>query len=165
MEWLNDLDIATNLTLAPAIISMKGEREFLEKLSADQNSFAIVARETDELIGNCGFLNVDNVNRKAELGIFIGDKKYWNQGYGRETIELLLDFGFNVRNFHSVMLIVREFNHRAIKCYEKCGFKRIGVRREACIFGDQKYGEIYMDILAGEFRGKVIGKILEDKEV
>lgn len=81
----------------------------------------------------------------------IGDKNYWDQGYGREAIELVLNYGFNILNLNNIMLNVYSFNKRAITCYENIGFKEIGRRREAYILGKRKYDEIHMDILADEF--------------
>ncbi|SKC69450.1 GNAT family N-acetyltransferase [Maledivibacter halophilus] len=163
-EWLNDLELGIHLVSAPQVIPLSKEREILERLSVEGYNFAIVDFEKDELLGNCGLLNVDFINRTAELGIFIGNKEYWNRGLGQEAIELILNFGFNIINLNNIMLRVRGFNKRAIKCYEKCGFKVIGIRREAITFGDKKYGEIYMDILASEFKGDIVSKILENFE-
>ncbi len=161
-EWLNDPETAVFLDCFFQNISLLKERELLEKLARDQNVFAIVDKNSGKLIGNCGLHNVDFINRKAVLGIFIGDKDYRNRGFGAEAISLLLDFAFNALNLNSVMLVVKEFNKRGIKCYEKCGFKKIGIRREASIVAGKKYGEIMMDILAEEFSENRIEKYLKD---
>lgn len=160
-EWLNDFDVIVNMTISNSVISMLTEKEMLEKLSKEGYNFAIVDAAKNELIGNCSLVYVDNIHRKAELGIFIGNKEYWGRGYGPEAIELLLNFGFNVLNLNNVILRVFEFNKRAIKCYEKCGFKLIGMRRESVIYGDKKYGEYYMDILASEFKANLVDDILK----
>lgn len=161
-KWINDLDVNIYLTSAPSVYSLSKEKEILERISKEGYNFAIIDSEKEKVIGNCGLLNVDLVNRKAELGIFIGEKEYWGKGYGTETIELLLDFSFNLLNLNSVMLVVRAFNKRAIKCYEKCGFKLIGIRREAVIMGPQKYDEYYMDILATEFKRNFTLEIVDN---
>lgn len=161
-KWINDLDVNIYLTSAPSVYSLSKEKEILERISKEGYNFAIIDSEKEKVIGNCGLLNVDLVNRKAELGIFIGEKEYWGKGYGTETIELLLDFSFNLLNLNSVMLVVRAFNKRAIKCYEKCGFKLIGIRREAVIMGPQKYDEYYMDILAKEFKRNFTLEIVDN---
>lgn len=158
-EWVNDLDITINLTLAPNIYSLEKEREALISLSKEGYNFAIVTLDKDELIGNCGLGNVNLIHRTAEAGIFIGNKDYWNKGYGTEAMKLLLDYGFNLLNLNNIMLRVLSFNKRAIKSYKKCGFKEIGRRREAVIIGNKKYDQIYMDILASEFKGKIPEKI------
>ncbi|WP_027339748.1 GNAT family N-acetyltransferase [Halonatronum saccharophilum] len=154
-KWINDLEVSINLGNPAQIYSLGKEKELLEELSKEGNNLAIVDLERDELIGNCGLMNINQINRTAELGIFIGDKGYWSKGFGREAINLLLDYGFNLLNLNNILLKVYSFNKRAIKCYKRCGFKEIGRRREAYILGNKRYDFIYMDILASEFKGKI----------
>ena len=151
-EWLNDLEVISNLTLHSAVINVNSERTILEKLSKEHN-YSIIDIETNQLIGNCGLFDLDHLNRKAEVGLFIGDKKFWNRGYGTEALRLLLDYGFKALNLHNIMLKVYSFNERAIKCYEKTGFKIIGKRRASLRRLNNVYDEIYMDILPEEFYG------------
>jgi RimJ/RimL family protein N-acetyltransferase len=153
--WVNDLETAVNLTIAPQIISLDKEREVLEEMAKGGYNFAIVRREDDALLGNCGLLTVDQVQRTAELGIFIGEKVERGKGYGSEALELLLDYAFNLLNLHSIYLRVRSFNEAAIKSYEKVGFEVIGRRRECVRIGGSYYDEIYMDILEQDFEGKI----------
>ena len=152
-EWLNDLEVTSNLTLYGSVINTETERSFLERLSREHN-YSIIDMGTDKLIGTCGFVEVDHLNQKAETGIFIGDRNYWNKGYGTESLRLLLDYGFRALNLHNVMLKAYAFNERAIKTYEKIGFKIIGKRREALKRGNEMFDDIYMDILPGDFYPK-----------
>ena len=152
-EWLNDMEISINLQLYGGAISLENERAFLSNLSKDHN-YSIIDLETEKLIGNCGFLDIDYVNQTAETGIFIGDKKFWNKGYGTEALSLLIDYGFKALNFHNIMLKVYEYNKSAIKCYEKIGFKQIGKRREALHRNLEKYNIIFMDIIQNEYYKK-----------
>ncbi len=152
-RWMNDLSTTCNLTTAPKIISLEMEEEMLVKLQKDGYNFAIVQKENDELTGNCGLMNVDLVQRTAELGIFIGEEKHRGKGYGSEAMRLLLDYAFNLLNLHSVYLRVRSFNKAGQRCYQKVGFKEIGRRRECVLLGGQYYDEIFMDILDREFDG------------
>ena len=149
-EWLNDLEVAANLTLYNSVITVEAEKEFLANLSKEHN-YSIVDTETNELIGSCGFIGLDHLNQIAEAGIFIGNKNYWNKGYGTESFQLLLDYGFKALNLHSVMLRVYSFNERAIRVYEKLGFTFIGKWREALRRGNKAYDIIFMDILREEF--------------
>lgn len=152
-EWLNDLEITKYLTLYPYIISFENEKEFLDKLSKGHN-YSIIDNNTNELIGNCGFGDIDHINQTAEAGIFIGNNKYLNNGYGTEALSLLLDYGFKALNFHNIFLRIFSFNERAKKCYEKIGFKIIGKKREALLRGKERHDIILMDILYNDFYEK-----------
>jgi len=152
-EWLNDLELTVNLTLYNSIINVESEKVFLENLSKEHN-YSIIDLETDELIGNCGFLEVDNLNQTGEVGIFIGNKSFWGKGYGTEALTLLLDYGFKALNLHNIQLRVYGYNKRAIKSYEKVGFKLIGIRRNALYRNRERHNIIFMDILANEFYEK-----------
>jgi RimJ/RimL family protein N-acetyltransferase len=152
-EWLNDVEILVNLQLYSSAISLENERTFLSDLSKDHN-YSIIDLETEELIGNCGFLDIDHINQTSEVGIFIGNKKYWNKGYGTEALSLLIDYGFKALNFHNILLKVYEYNKSAIKCYEKIGFKQIGKRREALHRNLEKHNIVFMDILQNEYYEK-----------
>jgi len=99
---------------------------------------------------------INNINRTATLGIFIGNKKYWSKGYGTEAIQLILDFGFNYLNLNNIDLALMEFNQRALKCYEKCGFKEIGRKRKCNFINGKYYDSILMDILVEEFTDSYI---------
>lgn len=160
-EWLNDLEITINLSMAHNTYTLDQEKEALRSLSAEGYNFAIVNQEDDQLLGNCGLMNVDLINQIGEVGIFIGNKNFWNKGYGTEAMQLLLDYAFNLLNLNNIELKVYAFNRRAIKCYKKCGFKEIGRRREAHIIAGEKYDELYMDILAAEFEGEIPNLVKE----
>ena len=152
-EWLNDMELLLNIQLYSSAISLENEKAFLGNLSKDHN-YAIIDLEKDELIGNCGFMDIDHINQTSEIGIFIGNKQFRNKGYGTEALSLLIDYGFKALNFHNIMLRVYEYNKGAIKSYEKIGFKYIGMRREALHRNLEKHNIVYMHILPDEFYEK-----------
>lgn len=149
-RWLNDMEVTWNLKPASRNISLLFEREFLPSMIKNHN-YAIVENEHDTLIGNCGLINHDQLNKHAEVGIFIGNKEYWGKGYGTEALKLFLDYVFRFLNLRNMMLTVYSFNERAIKCYKKVGFKEIGRRRKALLRNMEEYDIVYMDILNDEF--------------
>jgi RimJ/RimL family protein N-acetyltransferase len=152
-EWVNDLEVTVNLQLYQHAINVENERVILGDLSKDHN-YSIIDMKTDELIGNCGFFGIDNLNQTAEVGIFIGNKKYWNKGYGTEALTLLMDYGFRALNLYNIQLRVYGFNGRAKRSYEKIGFKQIGARRKALYRNMERHDIIFMDILVDEFYEK-----------
>lgn len=152
-HWLNDMEVVRLLSMAHGIINVENERKFISELGA-QHNYGIVTVSDEKLIGNCGFVNMDAVNRCAEIGIFIGDKSYWHQGFGTEAMKLLIDYGFNYLNLHNIFLYVYAFNTHAAACYRKIGFKEIGRRRQA-VYRNRAYHDlILMDILSEDFYEK-----------
>ncbi len=162
-EWVNDMDVAIGMTFANMLINDESEKMALERLSKEPFNFAIIHKATNQVIGNLGFVKLDYINSLGEVGIFVGDKSYWGNGYGKEALELLIDFGFNLLNLNNIYLRVYSFNTQAIKCYKKIGFKEVGRLREAKQIGGNKYDEVFMDLLAKEFKSPYILKILENK--
>jgi len=161
-EWLNDFEVAANLNILTQIISLESEKKWLESVQLKQDYvFAIILREQEKMIGTTGLTKINYIDRCAEFGIFIGDKNHWNRGIGTEAAQLTLDFAFNVLNLKNVMLKVFSYNKRAIKSYEKAGFKLIGSRRCAKIIAGEYYDDVYMDVLADEFESPFIKKQFE----
>ena len=151
-EWLNDFETTDYVGRSDAIMTLEEEKKYLEsEPNPNARYFSIVTLENDELIGTISLEKISGIHRTAVLGIFIGNKDYRSKGYGTEAIKLLLDYGFNYLNLNSIRLDLMEFNERALKCYQKCGFKEYG-RQRKCRFVNGKYYDIIsMDILAEEF--------------
>ena len=60
---------------------------------------------------------------------------------------MLTNYGFQVLRLHTIYLRTYDFNEKAKKSYEKCGFKEFGRRHEA-VFIDGKYHDvIYMELI------------------
>ena len=66
-------------------------------------------------------------------------------------MRLLLDYAYKTLNLHNIMLKVYAYNERAIKCYEKTGFKKAGEIREALIRNGKKHNIVLMDIVPDDF--------------
>jgi RimJ/RimL family protein N-acetyltransferase len=156
-RWDNDLDVILQASMngftTPATLLYEDPARAKEIL---KHMFVIVDAETDAPIGWCSLFYRLPENRRAQLAIMIGEKEFWGRGYGQEAVTLLLDYGFNILNLNSVELGVYAFNERAIRCYERIGFRRIGVQRESRIVAGGKHDTVLMDLLASEFESPVV---------
>ncbi|MGU3473316.1 GNAT family N-acetyltransferase [Paenibacillus sp. D51F] len=112
----------------------------------------IALRDTDELIGDIAIQDIDRNNRNAGIRIALNDKSHQGKGYGSEAMRLMLDYGFGILNLHRIELNVFAFNDRAAHVYEKLGFKREGVQREALYYDHAYHDSILMAILEDEYR-------------
>lgn len=150
VKWLNDKNISENIGLDSKVITLAFEKKWISD-NLDGYIFAIVLKETDELIGNISLNDVDLIHRSASLGIFIGEENNRGCGYGKEAIKLILDYGFNNLNLNNIMLRVYSFNKRAIKVYESLGFKTFGIRHKSHYFKGKFYDEIHMEVLKEQY--------------
>jgi len=158
LKWFNDPEITQYLTMYRPMTRME-EEDWMENLKKREDTirFSIVIPFEDgseNLIGNCGIHNIDWKNRVGELGIVIGEKEYQNKGYGTEAMELLLEYGFNTVNLNRIELVVYHYNIRALRSYEKIGFKEEGRKKQFMWNKGKYYDAIIMGILAEEWSEK-----------
>jgi RimJ/RimL family protein N-acetyltransferase len=120
----------------------------------------ITARDEDEPnqpgepIGRIGYVELDRRHRHAEIALMIGERAYWSRGYGTDAVTAYLAYLFHEFNLHKVYLRVEEYNARAQRAYEKCGFRRDGVFREHTFLGGRYYDSIIMSITEDEYRAR-----------
>ena len=72
-------------------------------------------------------LGVENYDAPYGIDAFIGETEYQNQGIGTKAIKLLTKYLFEVESADVILIDPQTWNSRAIKCYEKCGFKAIKI--------------------------------------
>ncbi len=73
-------------------------------------------------IGNCSYYHISETKGETELGIMIGERDYWNKGYGTDTVTTLVNHIFRGTKLKRIYLKTLESNDRAHKCFQKCGF-------------------------------------------
>ncbi|MGM1048468.1 MAG: GNAT family N-acetyltransferase [Bacillota bacterium] len=134
--------------------TLEGVSRYIEGKSADDSTvlLLIALSDTDEVIGDIALQDINHVNRNANVRIAIDSDNHKGKGYGPESIRLLLEYGFGVLNLHRIELQVFAYNERAIKAYEKVGFSREGVQRDALYYNHQYHDSIMMSILEDEYR-------------
>jgi len=105
---------------------------FLSSMNAQQRypdsgrrSFAI-EDEGGRHIGNVMYYNLRRETGEAELGITIGDRAHWGQGYGSDAVQTLVRFLFYSKGLHRVFLHTLDWNTRAQRCFGKAGFEQRG---------------------------------------
>jgi RimJ/RimL family protein N-acetyltransferase len=107
--------------------------------------FAIVVG--DEVVGTCCFWGIDLHNRRAHLGIGLGEE-HRGKGIGTDATRVMLHYAFVDRGFHRVQLEVLATNTAAIRSYEKAGFREDGRMRESAWVRGGFVDEIYMSVLS-----------------
>lgn len=156
-NWNRDSELKRLMDSGASILySEKAGKEFFEKMvkddSPDHHFFSIRALEDNRLLGD---INLDVVNnwlgRNAFVGIGIGNREDWSKGYGTDAMNLVLRFAFTEINLHRVTLTVFEYNPRAVRSYEKAGFRHEGRIRGALLRDGKRWDMFFMGILREEW--------------
>lgn len=153
--WINDRDdVLSNAPYKP--ISESDHQDWFESVRqrTDTVLFGIRLLETSKLIGSCQLHSISEIHRSSELQIRLGDASERGKGLGTEAVKLLLSFAFNDLNLHRVYLHVFNTNTAAIRSYEKAGFVREGVLRQAAHINGDYLDVFVMGILREEHAGK-----------
>ncbi len=117
-----------------------------------QEQYGWIIESEGRGIGQAKLHSLDTANRRARYAIGIFSQAYWNRGLGTEATNLILEYAFENLHLHRVDLRVLAFNHRAIACYEKCGFVREGIEREGAWIEGEWQSDVMMSILEQEYR-------------
>ncbi|MBM6615547.1 ribosomal protein S18-alanine N-acetyltransferase [Desemzia sp. RIT804] len=97
---------------------------FEEDLKTAQAHYGIV------LFNNrcIGFIGYHSILGEAEITNFVIAKQFQRQGTALKLLQRCLE-KLNTENVEQVFLEVRESNQNAIQLYQKCGFQKIGIRK------------------------------------
>jgi RimJ/RimL family protein N-acetyltransferase len=122
-------------------------------LADEPNAYTWAVEHEGRCIGGTGLrVNTDQHRAAFWIGLFVAGLR--GRGLGRQTTNLVVDWAFSELGAHRVELEVLAGNHRAIRCYQACGFRHEGVRREAELYPDGWRDFIEMAILQQEWRLK-----------
>lgn len=116
-------------------------------------SFIIALPDDSSAVGEVVINDVDHDNKSANIRIAFFSEADVSKGYGTDAMRLMVDYGFKHMGLHRIELGVYAFNPRAIRAYEKVGFKREGVLRDALLWDGEYTDSIVMSILEHEWQG------------
>ncbi len=127
--WGTDPELA-HLDAAPLLTTtfaryLSDYTSQLRYLPLIRHQFAIDTLEGKH-IGNCVYYGVNETKGEAELGIMIGDRGCWDNGYGTDAVTTLVSYIFHKTNLKRIYLKTLDSNSRAQKCFQKCGFTPYG---------------------------------------
>ena len=133
--------------------SINDFERWLSNIPIKKNSYSIgiCSSNSGSLIGYAGIADISSTNKSGEYFILIGDPNHWGQGIGTEVTKTITSYGFNQLDLHRIFLTVSDLNHRAVKVYENCGFKREGILRDAALRDGRFHNKIIMSLLSTEW--------------
>ena len=103
-------------------------------------------------MGEAVLNDLDPDNESANYRVWLAGPQLFGQGYGTEITRLVVDYALGTVGLHRVSLGVYDFNSRAQRVYEKCGFSHEGRLREALRWDGQWHDELLMAVLHSDPR-------------
>jgi len=152
-KWSNDPE--TRSLIGECLpMGVEQNEKWFEKVDNDESRiwFSLVLKEGNRVVGEAGLLRMFHPWRGTDLTLIIGEKDVRGKGYGAEAMRLLLDYAFGYLNFHRVAIGVVGFNEKALRFYEKVGFKKEGIQRDGYYFNHRYHDFVMMCILEDEYR-------------
>ena len=171
-KWINDPDATQFMFTGQLPTSERQVRELVRGYIENPHHvvFIIVEKVTRQPVGFAGLFELYGMSSYAgkflpgfiaswysstgsgDYRILIGEKKFWNKGYGAEVCALLTHYGFDRLNLNVMALgLTRADNRGAIQLYERLGYRFCGIKRRSMYRNGRYYDAALMDILREEY--------------
>jgi RimJ/RimL family protein N-acetyltransferase len=156
VHWQRDSEFVRLLDSDPLRLhSEKAIKEWFEKqtqsgFQPERYSFSVRSLAEDKYIGSLG-LWVDLIHGEAWVGLGIGEREFWSKGYGTDMMKLCQQYVFHELSLERLSLGLHEYNPRALRSYEKCGFRLEGRTRQDLMREGKRYDSLWMGILREEW--------------
>jgi len=146
--WRNSPGVRRYMFTQDLIAESRQKRWFAAVANDDTKRYYVV--ETDD--GPVGMVYIDDIdwrNRRAEWGIYIGEKGARRKGYASEAARLMLRYAFGYLNLNRIFARMLADNARGIEFHERLGFRRDGVLKDY-IVRDGEYVDVVVMSLSGD---------------
>jgi RimJ/RimL family protein N-acetyltransferase len=151
-RWNQDLEFTARMGTPGEAHSLEMRQEAYDRnarIRPDSVEFAVLLLSNGQLIGFGGLFDITRA-MAATLFVGIGERDHWGQGIGTEATRLICEYGFFFRSLHSIKVEVNGYNRRAIRVYERLGFKPVGRLRGTILMNGSRYDQVIMDLLRHE---------------
>lgn len=125
-------------------------------LNRGTNIRCSIVNKNDEIVGLASLTNIDRINQSATFHIMIGNNNNRGKGIGSCAINEILKHAFFDMNLNRIELTVLESNEKAIKAYNKIGFKKEGIKKKSIYKNGHFIDVVMMAILKTEFYDGVV---------
>lgn len=153
-EWRVDMSSWMQMTTeAPYPMTLAAFTELYDRITLEKDNTEFAIEAGGELVGRCGMFSFDPLARSAEVGISFGPE-HRGKGYGRDTLRVLLDYGFTKRNLNRVWLETTATNEAALRSYAAAGFVEEGRLREHAYIEGAYVDGVRMAVLRAEWEAR-----------
>jgi len=155
-RWINDQETTLFMGSGKFPLSIDALKDYINgfKNSRDGMLLGIFLKENLNHIGNVTLQDIEHTDRRAEIGIFIGEKEARGKGYATEVIKILAGHAFKKLNLNKLTSGIIEGNDSSKKVFMKAGFSVEGILREH-FYLDGKYLDcIRMGLFKSEYESE-----------
>jgi diamine N-acetyltransferase len=103
----------------------------------------VISSYDKEALGMIDLFDFDFKNRRAGIGILVKESSDRQRGYGREALQLLINYSFTHLNLHQLYCNISEDNLASIKLFTNQGFEQIGLKKD-WIYSNKTYKNEYL---------------------
>ena len=128
--------------------------ESLQKTKLTNYMFSIINLKDNNIIGACGLLYINWVIRSADFSFYIGEKNEYisNSDISKESVKLLIDYGFNNLNLNKIWMELYEFDNLKIDFFTKnFGFQKDALLRDNCYEDGKYYNSLIISLLKRDY--------------
>ena len=163
-RWNQNTEYFRMLDNDPATLFSKTIMQGWMEKGLEENSyrhyfFTIHLLKDEKPVGFTSLFNLNWNSGESWVSIALGEPEHWGKGYGTEAMRLLLRYAFTELNLHRVTLFLFEYNPRAMRSYEKAGFRVEGRMRQVVRREGRAWDAIWMGILRSEWEQVEAGRL------
>jgi diamine N-acetyltransferase len=127
-------------------------RQYLQNAHQDiyeakQLRLVICESESDKTIGLIDLFDFDPKNHRAGIGILIHNTNQRCQGFGKQALQLVIDYTFNQLQIHNLYANIGTQNENSLHLFATFGFEKVGIRKEWNYIGNQYEDEVIFQLI------------------
>jgi RimJ/RimL family protein N-acetyltransferase len=152
---LSDIDIMTFFGLKSEEDLLKEKEKFQKGIATYNRSFVnflIIDKETDAIIGACGFHTWYFDHHRAEIGYALNDDSYKGKGIMTEALKAVVDYGFNTMNLNRIEALIGPKNEASLRLVRKLNFTKEGHLRQHYFKNNVMEDSLIYSLLLDEYQ-------------
>lgn len=149
--WFEDQLVTQNNSHGKFVKTQEYFQEYFDRLNSEDQLVWAICHKDDGHIGNICLQLINFVNRNADFGMLIGDKRHWGKGVALKALQALLEHGFYKLNLERIYCSTPATNHAMQKIALKVGMTEEGRRRSHLYLEGQWVDMIQYGILRDEY--------------
>lgn len=155
LKWLRDYEVIKSINRLDYVcpVSFEAVKEYCERVIKSKNDIflAICLKENNKFIGTIKVNNINWYTRIADIGILIGEKKYWGKGVATDSVYAVSKYLFEILGMRKLTAGLMQINLAMQRVFEKLGFQVEGKLRKTDWFEGKYIDHIYMGCFRDEF--------------